>query len=80
MAGPHVDNKKSGSANCARRETAAVQTVRDEDLNNASYNIQRIRSRRSRRTSCSELFDCMTELPSCVSTLLDPCWSVTNDQ
>ena len=51
MAGPHVDDKKSGSAYCARRERAAVHTVRDEDLDGASYNIQRIRSR---RTSGSE--------------------------
>ncbi len=53
MASPHADNKK----------TAAVHTARDEDLDGASYNIQRIRSR---RTSCSELFGCLTELPSCV--------------
>ena len=64
MAGPHADDKKSGSAYCTRRETAAVHTAcdrsqrqcilsnaRDEDLDSASYNIQRIRSR---RTSCSE--------------------------
>ena len=52
MAGPHADDKKSGSAYCARRETAAVHTTaRDEDLDGASYNIQRIRSR---RTSGSE--------------------------
>ncbi len=80
MAGPHVDYKKSGSEYCARRETVAVHTARDEDLNGASYNIQRIRSRRTRRTSCSELFDCLTELPSCVSILLDRCCSVINDQ
>ena len=67
MAGPHVDDKKSGSAYYARLETAAVHTARDEDLDGASYNIQRIRSRRTRRTSCSELFDCLTELPSCDS-------------
>ena len=30
MAGPHVDDKKSGSAYCARQETAAVYTARDE--------------------------------------------------
>ncbi len=56
MAGPHVDDKKS-----------AVYTARNEDLDGASYNILRIRSR---RTSCSGLFDCLTELPRCDSICL----------
>jgi hypothetical protein len=49
----------------------------DEDLDGARYNVQRIRSR---RRSCSELFDCLTELPRCDSILLDRCCSVINDQ
>ncbi len=67
MASPHADDKK----------TAAVHTARDEDLDGASYNIQRIKLR---RTNCSELFNCLTELPSCVSILLDRCCSVISDQ
>ncbi len=66
MAGPHVDDKKS-----------AVYTARDENLDGASYNIQRIRSR---RTSCSELLGCLTELPNGVSILLDRCCSVISDR
>ncbi len=57
IAGLHADNKKN-----------AVHTARDEDLDGASYNVQRIRSR---RTSCPELFDCLTELSRCVFILLD---------
>jgi hypothetical protein len=69
--------KDSGSAYCARRKTAAVHTARDEDLDGVSYNVQRIRSR---RRSCSELFDCLTEMPRCDSILFDRCCSVINDQ
>ncbi len=66
MAGPHVDDKKS-----------AVHTALYEDLDGASYNAQRIRSR---RTSCSELFDCLIEFPRFDSILLDRCCFVINDQ
>ena len=61
----------------AEESITGLHTARNEDLYGVSYNVQRIRSR---RRSCSELFDCLTELPRCDSILLDRCCSVINDQ
>ena len=42
MAGPHVDDKKIGSAYCARQERAAVHTARYERQRQCILRVTRI--------------------------------------
>ena len=75
MAGPHVDDKKSGSAYCVLRVTriwmvrATIYSASDQGEPGEQG-----------EQVAPNLFDCLIELPSCVSILLDRCCSVISDR
>ena len=81
MAGPHVDDKKSGSAYRVLRVTriwmarATIYSVSDQ----GRQGEQGDQGEQGEQVA-PNLFDCLIELPSCVSILLDRCCSVISDR